>query len=60
MLYILLFSYCRCEQHNFIEAQSLFQQALASREHWFGAEHSLVAEVLNDLAGLHCHVDNAE
>ena len=42
----------RGRQHQVREADNHLRQALSTRERWFGMNHLLVAEVLNETAGL--------
>ncbi|XP_013385421.1 TPR repeat-containing protein DDB_G0287407 isoform X2 [Lingula anatina] len=42
----------RMRQLDFVKAESCYRLALSIREQWFGKNHPVVAEVLNDLGGL--------
>ncbi|XP_033120018.1 putative tetratricopeptide repeat protein 41 [Anneissia japonica] len=52
----------RAKQHKYQSAEKCFRDALKTREKWYGRSHPLVAEVLNELAGILCkeHYKNSD
>nr|XP_054750859.1 uncharacterized protein LOC129256719 [Lytechinus pictus] len=50
--------FLKMKVEDYQSAESCQLEALQTRERWYGSAHPLVAEVLNELAGLLCRYDN--
>ena len=52
---------CRIQRKkDYLEGETCLREALTTRERWNGMSHPLVAEVLDELAGVLCNMKNID
>jgi quinol monooxygenase YgiN len=52
--------FSRLQEEEYLKAEGCLRYSLMMREQWYGKKHTMVSEVLHDLAGLLCMKENTQ